>query len=121
MPTRRTPIGRMRKRSFTPEIIAAFRHLVEVYEKGDCTCPPIHWEKYWEERPRCVACRAYNKAEGELVGLLNFKPWERLDNPYMAIPHPPGTPEREPGPDMQRGYVLWRRLEKAAAEETDGE
>lgn len=119
MPTRRTPIGRIHKRSFTPEILAAFRHLVQVFEEGDCTCPPINWEKYWEERPRCAACSAYTKAEGELVGLLNLKPWERLDNPQMAISRPPGTPEPEPDWNQRQGHALWRRLEKAAAEEND--
>jgi len=114
MPTLRTPIARMRKKSFTPEAIAAFKRLVEIFEEGDCICPPIDWERYWEERPKCAACKAYIKAEGELVSLLNFKPWERLDNPHMAIPHPPGTPEPEPDQNQRQGHALWRRLEAAS-------
>jgi len=122
MPTRRIPIGRTRKRVFTPEILAAFRHLVEIFETSDCTCPPIDWEgKYWERGPICAGCLAYDEAESELVGLLDLKPWERLENPHMESPYPPDSPAAKAKPDesTQQGIALWHRLEKAAAEEDE--
>src|SRR5262245_33730332 len=122
MPTRRTPIGRLRKRVFTPEALAAFRHLVEIFETTDCTCSPIDWQgEYWQRAPRCAACSSYDEAEDELVGLLDLEPWERLENPCMASPYPPGSPAAKSEPDWstRQGIALWHRLEKAAAEEDD--
>ena len=44
--TRRTPLSRPSRRTFTPEALAAFRKLRN--HRG-CTCKPIDWEgKYWE-------------------------------------------------------------------------
>jgi hypothetical protein len=106
MPTLRTPVTRSRKR-FTPEVIAAFKHLVDVL-KDDT--------KDAED---------YYKAEGELIGLLNFKPWERLDCPpcpYLSLPFPDDTPaehiERYWNDQcVRRGVALWRQLERASGME----
>src|SRR5215471_18041845 len=112
MPTLRIPIARKQVRKpFTPEVIEAFKHLVQFFQVGDCTCPPINSEKYWEERPRCASCLAYDKAEAELVALLTLKPWEVLENPHLANPYPTAEPEH---PVNRRGRALWRRLETAS-------
>lgn len=118
MPTNRVPIARMRKRSFTPEAIEAFKRLVEVFDTSECSCPPIDWQgEYWRERPRCASCSAYAKAEGELLALLDLRPWELLKNPHRASCFPPGSPAAEAAwkhPVNQAGRALWRKLEVAS-------
>jgi len=119
VPTLRTPLKRLQKRSFTPAVIAAFKHLVRVFENSSgCTCEPIDWKgEYWKERTRCASCQTYDKAEAELVGLLNLRPWELLENPHLKSPYPPGSPAAEAAwnhPVNRRGRALWRALEAAS-------
>jgi len=118
MPTKRTPIVRRPLRKpFTPEVLEAFKKLVQIFDEGDCSCQPIDWKgEYWRHE-RCASCQAYDKAEAEFVVLLNLSPHEMLDNPHTESPYPPGSKQY----DMQRhasvyrkGRALWRRLEAAS-------
>ena len=129
MVTHRIPIKRKgRTQEFTPELIEAFENLRNVFEEGDCACPPKPPPKSWqpgdppfsERPPRCEACRAYDQATSKVVGLLHLKPWQLLENPYCANPYPPGTPAWQGLEDRKRlkndirgGFALWRRLEAA--------
>jgi hypothetical protein len=133
MITRRQPIHRKRHvREFAPELLEAFKHLRKVFEEGGCTCPPRpprvypppHWKPgdalFSDPPPRCRACKAYDKAEAEVVGLLRLKPWQLLENPYFKNPYPSGTPawqrledEKKLKNDIHGGYALWRQLETA--------
>jgi hypothetical protein len=103
----------------TAEVIAAFKHLVQVFDSSSgCTCEPIDWDgEYWKERARCASCQVYDAAEAELVGLLNLKPYECLQNPYLKSPYPPGSPAAQAAwdhPVNRRGRALWRALEAAS-------
>jgi hypothetical protein len=146
MVRQRTPINRIRHtQEFTPEIIDAFTNLRKVFERSECTCPPVEPRPYPEPRctspdgctfgktgycicepeppPLCSACKDYKKAEGEVIGLFNFKPWEFLANPYFGNPYPPESHAWKRREEERRGngnkpisaaYALWWRLEKAA-------
>ena len=115
----RTPINRLRHtQEFTPEIIDAFTHLRNVYENYECTCPEVE-----PRSAECSSCKAYDKAQSELLGLFNFKPWQFLANPYFGNPYPPESHAWKRHEEERRGngnkpisaaYALWWRLEKAA-------
>ena len=119
MPTKRTPVDRTRRGPrISGEVIEAFKRLRSGFEEGECTCPPRPVDA--DPPPRCEACQWYAQAEGEVIGLLDLRPWQDLRNPHFRNPYPKGSPAWQHREDKKKlkhddngGYALWWKLEAA--------
>jgi len=113
--TKRTPIKRPTRQSFSPEALAAFREMYKLAR--ECSCPPIDWGGDYRKRPPpCSACDAWWEAHSVLHKALRCEPWEFpcVENPNTVAPYPAGSPAgKNWQPDVE-AQARYRALAEAA-------
>ena len=97
MPTKRTPIGRDKKSRITPESVALYRQLREIFDNGD--------DEQWREA--CDLRRKLNQLLGRSQPWLNSVFWTIASE---QCAHPPGTGSYQ---DWPTALALRKALDEA--------
>ena len=101
---------------FTLAALTAFRKMQHL--EWACTCKPINWDAYWEEREPCAACEQWHELHSILYHELKLAPWQwyAVEHPNTRSPYPEGShADKEWKPDLE-AQERYRALEAACGE-----